>query len=64
MLSITNHGSLVLIGADAADRDAFADWISEHVGGEAQFFGDALVVEPRYVADLVDGLEEDGFRVG
>jgi hypothetical protein len=33
------------------------------VGEEAQFFGDAVAVEHRYVADFVAALAEDGFAV-
>jgi hypothetical protein len=38
-------------------------WVEDNVAGEAQFFGNALVVEPRYVADLVAGMREAGLEV-
>ena len=37
-----------------------SQWVEENVTAEAQFFGTALVVEPRYVAALVAGMREDG----
>jgi hypothetical protein len=63
MLTLVNHGSLVLIGPDDADHLPFADWLADHVEDDARFWGDALVVEPRSVATLVDGLIEAGFTV-
>lgn len=36
------------------------DWVAEHVSDEAQFFGDALVVEDRYVGTLAAGMVNDG----
>jgi hypothetical protein len=38
-------------------------WVEENVTAEAQFFGTALVVEPRYVADLIHGMHEAGLEV-
>ena len=56
MFSIENHGSLVLVRPLTADVEA---WLQEHTDG--QWFGNALVVEPRYVGDLVLGLVAEGF---
>ena len=56
MFSIENHGSLVLIRPLTNDVQ---EWLEEHTDG--QWFGNALVVEPRYVLPLVEGLIEEGF---
>ena len=56
--TVTNHGSIVLV---KPLTDECNDWLVEHVSDEAQWFGGALVVEPRYVEDLIEGLEEAGF---
>lgn len=56
MFSIENHGSIVLVRPLSADVEA---WLEEHTDG--QWFGRALVVEPRYVENLVEGLLAEGF---
>jgi hypothetical protein len=39
------------------------EYLQEHVQEDAQWFGRGLVVEARYMADLVNGLRNDGFEV-
>jgi len=39
---------------------AAKDWVAEHVNGEAQFWGDALVVEDRYVGVIAAAMVNDG----
>lgn len=63
MIGIISHGSLALVGPDDGDHLAFADWLADNVGDEALFWGDALVVEPRYLDGIVGELEADGFQV-
>ena len=62
MFRIEDHGSLVLVRPLTLDVQA---WLEENVADEgedmAQWFGGALVVEPRYVLPLVEGLIEEGF---
>lgn len=36
-------------------------WLAEHTDGE--WFGGALGVEPRFMADLMDGITGEGFTV-
>jgi hypothetical protein len=57
---IVNHHSIVLFHINTPEASA---WVEENVCGEAQFFGMALFVEPRYVADLIHGMREDGLEV-
>jgi hypothetical protein len=57
---IVNHHSIVLFHLNTPEA---SQWVQENVSGEAQFFGTALVVEPRYVADLVAGMREAGREV-
>ena len=47
---VVNHHSIVLFHLNTTEASA---WVEENVTREAQFFGMALVVEPRYVAALV-----------
>jgi hypothetical protein len=57
---VVNHHSIVLFHLNTPEASA---WVEENVTAEAQFFGTALVVEPRYVAALVAGMREDGLEV-
>jgi hypothetical protein len=56
-VTVENHGSLMLFRLHTADAE---EWVTEHVPAEAQFFGNALVVEPRYARDIADGMQGDG----
>lgn len=56
----SNHGSLWLVLPATADARAHLD---AHVQPDALWFGAALVVEPRYVADLASELLSTGFEV-
>ena len=55
---VTHHGTLALF---EPQNDEAREHLEENVSDEAQWFGNALVVEPRYVLNLVAGLEEEGF---
>jgi hypothetical protein len=57
--TIENHGSLFLV---RPLTEAARDWLNDHVADEAQWFGGALAVEPRYVDALVEGMVEDGLE--
>ena len=59
-LSVYFDGSIFLV---QPLTDAAVDWLQEHVAEDAQWHGTMLVVEHRYVADLVHGAIEDGLRV-
>jgi hypothetical protein len=57
---LENHGSLFLLRPLSS---VAKDWMVEHLpmdNPETQFWGDAIVVEPRYVAPIVDGIIGDG----
>lgn len=56
---IVNHGSICLL---RPNNKASRGWIDQKVCWE-QSWGDAIVVEPRYVPDIVLGLVRDGFKV-
>lgn len=59
-ISFENHGSIWLARPLTA---AGQEWIDESVDPEAQWFGGALVVEPRDVADIVNGMIDNGLEV-
>jgi len=51
--TVENHGSIALV---RPLTDAARDWLHENVHEGASYFGSALAVEPRYVAQLVEGM--------
>jgi hypothetical protein len=57
---LSNHGSLWLM--EPMDDDS-REWLREHVS-EGQWWGGKLVIEPRYVEGLVEGIRADGYTVG
>lgn len=59
-IRVENHGSLFLL---RPLNDNAVAWLVQGVDDGAQFFGGALVVEPRYVADIVNGAREAGLEV-
>lgn len=55
------HGTVgILVGS----TDAGLAWLGEHLQEGVQRWGtNGYVVEPRYVADIIQGAREDGLRV-
>jgi hypothetical protein len=59
---VENHGSILLL--KPLSRSAVS-WVEEHIGqdnGYQPFFPN-VVVEPRYIADIVEGIQNDGLLV-
>jgi hypothetical protein len=56
---VQDEGSVVLV--HPRDSQARA-WLESATDPDAQWFGRALVVEPRYLDDLLEGFREDGGR--
>lgn len=54
---VEHHGNLFLVRPVSS---AAFDWLRENVAEDAQHFGNALVVEPRYITDLVRGMVDAG----
>jgi hypothetical protein len=59
-IQVEHHGSLFLLRPLS---DVANDWLTEHTPDDAQWFGGALVVEHRYVEDIVMGAREEGLEV-
>lgn len=58
---VENHGTIFLVRPLTPLAES---WLDSHVDQEdAQHFGNALVVEHRYVQDLVAGMQADGLKV-
>jgi hypothetical protein len=58
--SVSNHGSIFLL---EPHTDAAIDWVADHLPAEALTFGDAVVVEHRFISDIVTGIQADGLAV-
>ena len=56
--SVSGHGSLALVHLHSVMAQ---NWVSDYVS-EPMYHGYALVVEPRYLDDLIAGMEADGLR--
>lgn len=59
-LSIQNEGSIFLL---RGLTDAGKAWIAENIPSDAQTFGDAVVVEHRFIGDIAQGAVCDGLEV-
>jgi hypothetical protein len=57
---VENYGSLFLVRPMTKDGTV---WLESNVEESAQWFGGALVVEPRYLTDLLAGAVDAGLRV-
>ena len=55
-----DHGSVALI---VPLNDIAHDVLENRVSNEAQWWGDGLVVEPRYVGPILEDLDADGFTI-
>lgn len=59
--ALQNHGSICLLQPLTVEAQA---WLDDYViTDETQFWGCAVVVEPRYVEDLLNGIMGDGLTV-
>lgn len=55
---LENHGTIWLV---RPLTKRFAKWLRDTAPSDAQFFGAALAVEPRYLAGVIHAAEEGGF---
>jgi hypothetical protein len=58
--TVENYGSLVFV---RCQNESAKKALVEFAEPDAQWFGDALAVEPRFIGGLVSSLREDGWRV-
>jgi hypothetical protein len=58
---VQNEGTIYLLRPLTPAARA---WVAVHISDDAQYFGDAVVVEHRYIRDIVAGIIADGLRVG
>ena len=58
--SLSHHGSISLLHPLTF---AARSWVEDHVDPDHQEWAGSVVVEPRYVADIVAGITADGLEV-
>jgi hypothetical protein len=58
---VMDHGSVWLVHPHT---ERAKHWLGTNVALDAQYFGGNLVVEHRFIADLVDGMALHGLKVG
>lgn len=44
--------------------EAAKEWVEDHLPSDRQYFGHAVVIEHRYVDDIINGIINDGLEVG
>jgi hypothetical protein len=55
-----NHGSIFLLYP--LNQSAHS-WVEEHLTSDAQWFGQAVAVEHRYIWSILQGIQSDGLEV-
>ena len=58
---LQDEGSLYLLRP--LTREA-VEWLDEHIEQNRQMFGTAVVVERRYIADILRGIRAEGLEIG
>ena len=58
--TLYNHGSIFLLHPHT---ELARTWIAEHISEDAYLFGNAVVIEHRFIADIVTGIQMDGLEV-
>lgn len=59
-VSVSNYGSLVGL---TISTPAAREWTDEHLPEDAQWMGNTVYVEPRYVDHIIAGMRGDGLHV-
>jgi hypothetical protein len=57
---VENHGSIFLLRPVTPSASV---WISDYIPDDAQTVGEAVVVEHRYIGDIVQGIMRGGLAV-
>lgn len=57
---VENHGSIFLLTPLTPSANS---WVEEHLPEDRMTFGGSIVVEHRYISDIVHGIQNDGLAV-
>ena len=55
-----NHGSVFLLTPITQSAQS---WVEENLPSDAQWFGNGVVVEHRYIWPILEGIQNDGLAV-
>lgn len=55
--TVSNHGSICILTPHTEDAQ---EWVENHLPEDALTFAGGIVIEPRYIDDILDGISEDG----
>jgi hypothetical protein len=55
--AVSNEGSMVLLSALSAEAK---DWVEEFIPSDAQMWAGAVVIESRYINDILNGIQDSG----
>jgi hypothetical protein len=55
-----NHGSIFLLRPLSQPAQS---WINENISSDAQWFGNGVVIEHRYIWAILEGIQNDGLAV-
>jgi hypothetical protein len=59
-IAISDQGSIVLVMPRTPGAN---EWLTENVQDDAQWFGQSLVVERRFISHLIEGMMAEGLRI-
>lgn len=58
--TLTDGGSVCLLTPTTSDARR---WLDDNIGEDAIYLGRGLAIERKYVQQILDGIQADGFRV-
>jgi hypothetical protein len=58
--AVENHGTIILL--QPLTRAA-SEWVEENLSADRLHYAGAVVIEPRYLTDIVDGIRADGLEI-
>lgn len=58
--AFSDHGSICVLTAVSPEG---SQWVRENIPADAQRWAGGIVIEPRYVGDILDGIANDGLEV-
>ena len=58
--TLTDGGSVCLLTPTTSDARR---WLDENIGEDALYLGNGLAIERKYVQQILDGIQADGFEV-
>jgi hypothetical protein len=55
--TVSDHGTIFLVQPNTA---AGRQWVEDHIPSDATFWGEAVVVEHRFIGDIISGFRLEG----